>query len=78
MRKLTVIVAAAAAVLFSGMLYSPPALADYNGGGPIRMGKLCWVATDAHDYGYWKACPKPAKAAKRAKKGKKAKAAKKK
>jgi hypothetical protein len=51
------------------------ATADYNGGGPVKRGKLCWKATDGLDHGYWAACPKPAKVAKgkRGKKGKKGK-----
>ncbi len=78
MRKLTVIVAAAAAILAGAVLTSNPARADYNGGGPIKKGKMCWVATSGVDHGYWRKCPPPAKAMKGKKKGMKKKAMKKK
>ena len=47
------------------------ATADYNGGGPVKKGKMCWQATDGLDHGFWKACPKPAKVGKKGKRGKK-------
>jgi hypothetical protein len=54
------------------------ARADYNGGDPIKKGKMCWVATDGLGHGMWAKCPKPMKAMKAHKKGgKKAKKAKK-
>jgi len=58
--------AAALALVFT----ATTARADYNGGGPVKKGKLCWAATDSLDHGIWKACPKPAKHAKMAKKKK--------
>jgi len=60
----SVIAVAASALLFS----ATTARADFNGGGPIKKGKMCWVATTGNDQGMWVACPKPAKAAKKAKK----------
>ena len=60
----------AAAMIF---VFSPTAArADYNGGGAIKAGKMCWRATDALDHGYWAKCPKPEKAMKKGKKAKKA------
>jgi hypothetical protein len=79
MRHIAIIGAAAAAILFGGALSSTSARADYNAGGPVKQGKLCWSATSAQDHGYWRACPPAAKAvkAKKGKKGKKAMKAKK-
>ena len=60
----------AAAMIF---VFSPTAArADYNGGGPIKAGTMCWRASNALDHGYWAKCPKPAKAMKKGKKAKKA------
>ncbi len=65
----------AAAMIF---VFSPTgASADYNGGGPIKAGKMCWRASNALDHGYWEKCPKPAKAMMKGKKAKKSKKAKK-
>ena len=75
MRPINVI-ATAAAILAGGLLISAPASADFNGGGPIKRGKMCWVAMTGMDHGFWRACPKPAKAARKA--GKKKMSAKKK
>jgi len=39
-------------------------------GGMTKSGKMCWMGTDGltGTYGYWAACPKPAKMAKHEKK----------
>lgn len=57
MRKVTIAIAALG-VLFAGVSI---ASADYNGGGPIKKGKQCWMATNPLDHGYWATCPKPMK-----------------
>ena len=67
MRKFTVIAAAAASILAGSAL---SANADYNAGGPVKKGKMCWFSTSGVDHGYWGKCPKPAKAMRKA--GKKA------
>ena len=61
MRNFAIIVAMAAAVLVGGALFSNSARADFNGGGPIVKGGMCWVPTSSLDQGYWKECPKPMK-----------------
>jgi hypothetical protein len=67
--KLGTAILAATALAFA--FGATTATADYNGGGPVKRGKLCWQATDALDHGYWKACPKPAKHARGHRHGKK-------
>ena len=47
------------------------ARADYNGGDPIKKGKMCFATTSSLGHGYWANCPKPAKVAKVSKKKKK-------
>ncbi len=37
------------------------ARADFNGGGPMTKGKMCWVPTSGQDHGFWKDCPTPMK-----------------
>jgi hypothetical protein len=67
--KLGTAILAATAIAFA--FGATTATADYNGGGPVKRGKMCWQATDGLDHGFWKACPKPTKAMrhKRGKKG---------
>ncbi len=67
--KLGTAILAATALAFA--FGATTATADYNGGGPVKRGKLCWKATDCLDHGYWMACPKPAKHARGHKHGKK-------
>ena len=61
------------AVALAFMFGATTARAEYNGGGPIMMGKMCWMGTDALGHGYWANCPKPAKQAMKPKKAKKKK-----
>jgi hypothetical protein len=57
--KLGTALLAATALAFA--FSATTATADFNGGGPVKRGKLCWQPTDSVDHGYWKACPAPAK-----------------
>lgn len=59
------IAAAALAITFG----ATAARAEYNGGGPVTKGKMCWTATDGLGHGMYVKCPKPMKAMKHHKKG---------
>ena len=65
MQKMFATMVAAAALM--GALGSV-AHADYNGGGMVTKGKMCWTATTSRDDGMWVACPKPSKPTKMSKK----------
>ena len=58
-----------AAIAACGLLALAPARAEpmHELGGPTQVGTQCWVSTSGNDQGYWKDCPKPAKAMKHAK-----------
>ena len=49
-------IAATASVIVFG---ATSARADFNGGGPIVNGGMCWVPTSGNDHGFWKPCPAP-------------------
>jgi len=54
MRKLAILTIASAAIALAG---ASSAFADFNGGGPVVKGGMCWVATSVNEVGYWKPCP---------------------
>jgi hypothetical protein len=62
---------AGAALAVAGFIAAAPANAQmaYEMGGPVKKGTMCQVTTggDAY-YGYWRACPAPAKVARVGKK----------
>ncbi|MBV9556822.1 MAG: hypothetical protein JO254_07060 [Pseudolabrys sp.] len=62
MKKLTLCLAAASFIAAGSL--PTIAFADYNGGGPVMKGKMCWMATTGNDQGRWADCPKPMKPAK--------------
>ena len=70
--KLKFATALIAATVMATAFSATAARADYNGGDPIKRGKMCWVATDGLGHGIWAKCPKPMKAMKAHKKGGKA------
>jgi hypothetical protein len=71
--KLKLGTALMAATVLAFAFGAQTARADYIGGDPPRMGKQCYAYTDFVGHGYWRACPKPAKAVRKHKRGKKGK-----
>ena len=65
------LITAAIALAVCGLVSLSPARAepDHSLGGPIKMGKMCWVGTDGGGgiYGYWSDCAKPMRAVRKAK-----------
>jgi hypothetical protein len=55
MRQFTI---AAATVAIAALISAAPALADHNGGGPIKQNGLCWKSSRGSDqmFGHWRAC----------------------
>jgi hypothetical protein len=55
MRQFTI---AAATVAIAALISAAPALADHNGGGPIKQNGQCWKASRGSDqmFGHWRAC----------------------
>ena len=55
MRQFTI---AAATVAIAALISAVPALADHNGGGPIKQNGQCWKASRGSDqmFGHWRAC----------------------
>jgi len=55
MRQFTI---AAATVAIAALISAAPALADHNGGGPIKQNGHCWKASRGSDqmFGHWRAC----------------------
>jgi len=49
---------AAATVAMAALISLAPALADHNGGGPIKQNGQCWKASRGSDqmFGHWRAC----------------------
>jgi len=49
---------AAATVAIAALITTAPALADHNGGGPIKQNGQCWKASRGSDqmFGHWRAC----------------------
>lgn len=61
LKKNLVASAVIAAAALAMTLGATVARADYNGGGPIKKGDMCWSATDGRGHGLWRACPQAPK-----------------